>query len=242
MDTIIKNLSYIHDRIKIACESVNRDANEVKLLLATKTVTPDKIKVALDCGETLIGENKIQELRDKDEALKGYDVERHFIGHLQTNKIKDVLKYATCIQSIDRIDLAQKLDQRLQYEGRSMDVLVQVNTSFEESKFGVSPDEALELIKEVAKYDTLKIKGLMTIGILSSDNESVRKCFRLLKKVQEEAMSENISGVSMNTLSMGMSGDFEAAIEEGATILRIGTAVFGPRIYPDSYYWDENKK
>lgn len=242
MDTIIKNLSYIHDRIKIACESVNRDANEVKLLLATKTVTPDKIKVALDCGEALIGENKIQELRDKDEALKAYDVERHFIGHLQTNKIKDVLKYATCIQSVDRIDLAQKLDQRLQYEGRSMDVLVQVNTSFEESKFGVSPDKALELIKEVAKYDTLKIKGLMTIGILSSDNESVRKCFRLLKKVQEEAIAENISGVSMNTLSMGMSGDFEAAIEEGATILRIGTAVFGPRIYLDSYYWDENKK
>ncbi|QIK60297.1 YggS family pyridoxal phosphate-dependent enzyme [Dysgonomonas sp. HDW5A] len=239
MNTIVENLAYIHKRIKMVCESSGRAESDVRLLLATKTVAPERIKIALDCGETLIGENKIQELRDKDSELKDYPVERHFIGHLQTNKIKDVLKYASCIQSVDRLDLAQKLDQRLQYEGRSIDILVQVNTSFEDSKFGVAPDEAINLIKHIALYDTLNIKGLMTIGILSSDNESVRKCFRLLKKIQQKVIAEHIDRVDMNVLSMGMSGDFEAAIEEGSTMLRVGTSVFGSRIYPDSFYWNE---
>lgn len=239
MNTIVENLAYIHKRIKMVCESSGRAESDVRLLLATKTVAPERIKIALDCGETLIGENKIQELRDKDSELKDYLVERHFIGHLQTNKIKDVLKYASCIQSVDRLDLAQKLDQRLQYEGRSIDILVQVNTSFEDSKFGVAPDEAINLIKHIALYDTLNIKGLMTIGILSSDNESVRKCFRLLKEIQLKTIAENINRVDMNVLSMGMSGDFEAAIEEGSTMLRVGTSVFGSRIYPDSFYWNE---
>lgn len=239
MNTISENLTYIHSRIKAACQSSNRAENDIRLLLATKTVTPERIKIALDCGETLIGENKIQELRDKDPMLKDYSIERHFIGHLQTNKIKDVLKYASCIQSVDRLDLAQKLDQRLQYEGRSMDILIQVNTSFEDSKFGISPNEAIHLIKQVAQYDTLNIKGLMTIGILSSDNESVRKCFRLLKEVQQKAITENINRVDMSVLSMGMSTDFEMAIEEGSTMVRIGTSVFGSRIYPDSFYWNE---
>lgn len=239
MNTIAENLAYIHSRIKAVCQSSGRDESDVRLLLATKTVDPDKIKIALDRGESLIGENKIQELRDKDSDLRDCSVERHFIGHLQTNKIKDVLKYASCIQSVDRVDLAQKLDQRLQYEGRSMDILIQVNTSFEDSKFGVAPDEAIALIRNIAQYDTLKIKGLMTIGILSSDNESVRKCFRLLKAIQQQTISQNIDRVGMDVLSMGMSGDFEAAIEEGSTMLRVGTSVFGSRIYPDSFYWNE---
>lgn len=161
---------------------------------------------------------------------------------MQTNKIKDVLKYASCIQSVDRLDLAQKLDQRLQYEGRSMDILIQVNTSFEDSKFGISPNEAIHLLKQVAQYDTLNIKGLMTIGILSSDNESVRKCFRLLKEVQQKVIAENIDRVDMSVLSMGMSTDFETAIEEGSTMVRIGTSVFGSRIYPDSFYWNEQSR
>ena len=239
MNTIVENLAYIHNRIKMVCESSDRGESDVRLLLATKTVAPERIKIALDCGETLIGENKIQELRDKDSELKDYPVERHFIGHLQTNKIRDVLKYASCIQSVDRLDLAQKLDQRLQYEGRSIDILIQVNSSFEDSKFGVAPDEAINLIKHIALYDTLNIKGLMTIGILSSDNESVRKCFRLLKEIQLKTIAENINRVDMDVMSMGMSGDFEAAIEEGSTMIRVGTSVFGSRIYPDSFYWNE---
>src|SRR5690606_22454645 len=164
----------------------------------------------------------------------------HFIGHLQTNKIKDLLKYnVSCIQSLDRLDLAEKLHQRLQFENNTIEVLIQVNTSFEESKFGVSPDNAIELVKQVAQLETLKIKGLMTIGLFSAEIEKVRKCFRLLKDIQQQIIALNISNVEMKELSMGMSGDMETAIEEGATIIRVGTAIFGQRVYPDSYYWNE---
>jgi len=147
----------------------------------------------------------------------------------------------SCIQSLDRFDLAEKLHQRLQYENKTIEVLIQVNTSFEESKFGVQPDNVIELVKQVAQLETLKIKGLMTIGLFSSETEKVRKCFRLLKDIQQQIIALNIPNVEMQELSMGMSGDMETAIEEGATIIRVGTAIFGQRIYPDSYYWNENK-
>lgn len=223
-----------------ACKIVNRKSEDVQLLLATKTVSAEKIEFALECGETLIGENKVQELKEKWEALKPYKHKSHFIGHLQTNKIKEVLRYVSCIESLDRLDLAQKLDQRLQFEGRCIEVFVQVNTSYEDSKFGIDPQKVISFIKEVSKYDTLKIKGLMTIGLFSSENEQVRKCFKLLKNIQEQVIEENIPKVEMKELSMGMSGDLEIAIEEGATIVRVGTAIFGKRIYPDSYYWNES--
>src|SRR5690606_9347135 len=162
-------------------------------------------------------------------------------GHLQTNKIKDRLKYGvSCIQSLDRLDLAGKIHQRLQFENKTIEVLIQVNTSFEESKFGVSPDNVIQLVKQVAQLETLKIKGLMTIGLFSAETEKVRKCFRLLKDIQQQIIALNIPNVEMQELSMGMSGDMETAIAEGATIIRVGTAIFGQRIYPDSYYWNEN--
>lgn len=242
MDTIKNNLSIIHQRIKKACEKVNREANDVRLLLATKTVPADRIALALECGETLLGENKVQELKEKDPILYQYNCEKHYIGHLQTNKIKEVLRYVTCIESIDRLDLVQKLDQRLQFEGRSMDILIQVNTSYEDSKFGLDPVSVVPFIKEVSKYETLNIKGLMTIGLFSAEEAKVRKCFRLLKNIQQQVIEENILNVDMTELSMGMSGDLEVAIEEGATIVRVGTAIFGERIYPDSYYWNESEK
>ncbi len=239
---ILTNIQHIEHRIQTACERSNRPIEDVKLLLATKTVIPELIKVALKNGNTLIAENRVQELKEKYEALKDTPHTNHFIGHLQTNKVKDVLKCdVACIHSIDRLDLAEKLHQRLLFEEKTMDVLIQVNTSFEESKFGVDPDEAIALIKQVAKFSTLKIKGLMTIGLLSSENEKVSKCFRLLKSVQEQAIALNIPNVEMEELSMGMSGDFEAAIEEGATIIRVGTSIFGKRPTLDSFYWNENK-
>jgi pyridoxal phosphate enzyme (YggS family) len=129
----------------------------------------------------------------------------------------------------------------LEYEGKTIEVLIQVNTSEEESKFGVHPDQAIELVKQVAQFDRLKIKGLMTIGLFSAETEKVRRCFRLLKNIQEQIIDMNIPNVDMQELSMGMSGDLETAIEEGATIVRVGTAIFGQRIYPDSYYWNEKK-
>ena len=239
---IINNLQNILQRIETACICSNRSPDEVRLLLATKTVPANRIKQALEAGSTLIAENKVQELKEKYDDLKEIPHTNHFIGHLQTNKIKDILKYdVSCIQSLDRIDLAEKLQQRLEAEGRTIEVLIQANTSGEESKFGVHPEKVLELIKRVSELNALKIKGLMTIGLFSAETEKVRACFRLLKELQQQIISHNIPEVEMKELSMGMSGDLETAVEEGATIVRVGTAIFGQRIYPDSYYWNEDK-
>ncbi|MCT3628966.1 YggS family pyridoxal phosphate-dependent enzyme [Elizabethkingia anophelis] len=239
---IINNLQNTLQRIEMACIRSNRSPDEVRLLLATKTVPVNRIKQALAAGCTLIAENKVQELKEKYDDLKEIPHTNHFIGHLQTNKIKDILKYdVSCIQSLDRINLAEKLQQRLEAEDRTIDVLIQINTSGEESKFGIHPEKALELVKQVSELSALKIKGLMTIGLFSAETEKVRTCFRLLKELQQQIISHNIPGVEMNELSMGMSGDLETAVEEGATIVRVGTSIFGQRIYPDSYYWNENK-
>ena len=238
---ISRNLQAISQRVKKACAKAGRDPGEVKILLATKTVAVDRIQSALQAGYTLIGENKVQELSQKYQALQQFQPVHHFIGHLQTNKVKELLKYnVTCIQSIDRFDLACKLHQRLQARERTMSVLIQVNTSAEESKFGVAPDKTIDLVQRISGLHTLKIEGLMTIGLLSADKEQARPCFRLLKQIQQQVNTFNIPNVSMNELSMGMSGDLEIAIEEGATLIRIGTAVFGERNYPDSYYWNES--
>ncbi|QJB32519.1 YggS family pyridoxal phosphate-dependent enzyme [Chitinophaga oryzae] len=238
---ILDRLQQINARIQQACTRSQRNADSVKLLLATKTVPANRIKTALEAGYTLIAENKVQELKEKYDALEAVPHENHFIGHLQTNKIKDLLKYSvTCLQSLDRADLAEKLHQRLQLEGKKMTVLIQVNTSGEESKFGVAPEGALQLVKQVSRLDTLQIKGLMTIGLLSTETEKVRQCFQLLRSLQQQIIAAAIPGVAMDELSMGMSGDMETAIEEGATIVRVGTAVFGQRPTPDSYYWNES--
>ncbi len=242
-ENIIHNLNVILKRIENACINAGRNPKEVKLLMAIKTVSADRIKIALQTGQTLIAENKVQEVKEKYEDLKNIPHTSHFIGHLQTNKIKDILKYGVqCVQSVDRLDLAEKLHQKLLAEEREMDILIQVNTSNEESKFGVSPENTLDLVKEISTLSTLKIKGLMTIGLFSSDEERVRTCFQLLKSLQQKITNLNLPNVEMKELSMGMSGDLEIAIQEGATIVRVGTAIFGERIYPDSYYWNEQNK
>lgn len=247
-DQILNNLGVIVGRIERACVKCGRNPKDVRLLLATKTVPASLIEVAFEAGQTLIGENRVQEIKEKYPELKKHEEEtgiehtKHFIGHLQTNKIKEILKYGvSCVQSVDRLDLAEKLHNRLVFENKTLDVLIQVNTSFEESKFGIAPAKAIELVRGVAEFNTLRIKGLMTIGLFSSQEEKVRKCFKLLKDLRDEISSLNIPGVEMNELSMGMSTDLETAIEEGATIVRVGTAIFGQRIHPDSYYWNEKQ-
>ncbi len=241
-ELITQNILKIRERIHSACELSKRNPSEVRLLLATKTVTAKRIKMAFESGCTLIGENKIQEVREKYEDLKQIPHQSHFIGHLQSNKIKEILRYnVDCIQSLDRMSLARKLQNRLEFENKTMDVLLQFNTSFEESKFGMNPEHAVEFAKEVSKLNRIRVKGLMTIGLFSAEPEKVRKCFQRLKKAQEEIVSAQIPNIEMKELSMGMSGDLEIAIEEGATIIRVGTAVFGERMYPDSYYWNEKK-
>ncbi|ADQ16473.1 alanine racemase domain protein [Leadbetterella byssophila DSM 17132] len=237
MADILHNLQIIQNRIDLACAKANRSREEVRLLLATKTVTADRILTAMQAGYTLIAENKVQEVKEKFDALKDFSHISHFIGHLQTNKIKDLLKCnVSCIQSLDRLDLAEKLQSRLEKENKDIDVFIQVNTSEEESKFGIHPDQAEDLVRRVAELDRINIKGLMTIGLFSADLDKVRLCYQLLNRLRKEIQ---VPGVELKELSMGMSGDLEIAIEEGATIVRVGTAIFGQRIYPDSYYWNE---
>lgn len=238
-EMIISNLKEVHDRIEAACKLAGRNPLDVQLLLATKTVPADKIRIAIEAGENLIGENKMQELRDKDSGLKELNVERHFIGHLQTNKIKDVLKYVSCIQSLDRLNLAQELDKQLQKERRNLDVFIQVNTSFEESKFGLKPDEVISFIREMNHYGTLKIKGLMTIGLLDVEKEKMQPSLRLLREIRDEIYKAKIEGISELKLSMGMSQDLELAIAEGSNMVRIGTSIFGNR-FLGKEIWNEN--
>lgn len=234
-----ENLKHINKRIQKVCESSGRNPSDVKLLLATKTVSAENINRAIIVGERLIGESRAQELEQKYDSINHDDADVHFIGHLQTNKVNQVLRYTSFIHSVDRMRLANRLHRRLTNEGREIDILIQVNTSYEESKFGVAPEDALNFIEQVSELDTLNIKGLMTIGKLSSEPDEARKCFRLLKSIQEQVKERNFPGVEMDILSMGMSDDYEIAIEEGSTMVRVGTAVFGERMYPDSYYWNE---
>lgn len=242
MNHIIENIAQIKKRIAKAAKAAGRNPAEVKLLLATKTVSAENIKIALESGERLIGENRAQELKSKYTDLLDVPHQKHFIGYLQTNKIKDLLRYGvTCIQSVDRLDLAEKLQARLEFEKKEIDVFIQVNTSNEDSKFGVAPENAIELTKQVAELPNIHIKGLMTIGLFSAEEAKVRVCFKLLKDIQRQIIALNLPRVEMNELSMGMSHDLEFAVEEGSTMVRVGTAIFGQRIYADSYYWNENK-
>lgn len=238
-EEILYNLQQVHARIKNACKASGRNASDVQLLLATKTVPAAKIRIAIEAGESLIGENKMQEFRDKDAELKDLNIERHFIGHLQTNKIKDVLKYVTCIQSLDRLNLAEELHKQLQKENRNLDVFIQVNTSFEESKFGLSPVEVIPFIKEIKKYDTLKIKGLMTIGLLDVEKEKMLPSLRLLREIRDNIYAEKTTEITDLKLSMGMSQDLELAIAEGSNLVRIGTSIFGNR-FLGKEIWNEN--
>ncbi|MEZ5024708.1 MAG: YggS family pyridoxal phosphate-dependent enzyme, partial [Chitinophagales bacterium] len=209
---IVNNIIKIKDRINKACKQAKRNPEEIKLLLATKTVNPKRIKEAIEFGETLIAENKVQEVKEKFVVLKDVPHQQHFIGHLQTNKIKEILKYdIKCIHSLDRFSLAQKLHNQLIKENKTIDVLVQINTSEEESKFGITSSEAVNFIKQVAQFNTLKIKGLMTIGVFSSDFDKIRGCFKKLKCIQQEVIEANIPNVEMKELSMGMSNDLEIA-------------------------------
>ena len=227
---IVHNLQVIHSRIVHACASCDRDPGEVQLLLATKTVDPEGIRYAIESGYTLIGENKVQEFSSKFEALSDLIYARHFIGHLQRNKVREVLKYADNIQTIDSIPLAMEINKEMNARGKKLDVMIQVNTSFEESKYGLSPDEVMAFMGEMINMTHLNITGLMTIGLPGETAEAARPSYQLLRTIGEE-INNTYFERPIHQYSMGMSGDLEVAIEEGATIVRVGSAVFGPRIY-----------
>lgn len=226
----------VQQRVAAACRAAGRDPSEVTILPVSKTFGADVIRAATALGMRRLGENKVQEIRAKAEPLADCGIAWVMIGHLQTNKARDVARLASEVQSLDRLELAQALDRRLQHEGRSLDVLVQVKTSTEESKYGLPPAELPAFLDRLAAFETLRVRGLMTLAIHTHDPAQVRACFRRLRELRDDA---RVRGHELPRLSMGMSGDFDLAIAEGSTEVRIGTAIFGARPYPDSYYWPE---
>jgi len=239
VETIAANVARVRERVTAACARVGRDPAAVALLPVTKTVPPERLRAAHAAGLTRFGENKVQEARAKAEALADLGVEWSVIGHLQTNKAKYVARFAAEVQSLDSVRVAEALDRRLQAEGRGIDVLVQVNTSGEASKYGLPPEEVPAFLRELPAFSALQVRGLMTLAIFSSDLGRVRACFRLLRDMRTRLRDGAPSGIDLAELSMGMSGDYEIAVEEGATIVRVGQAIFGRRPLPDSFYWPE---
>ncbi len=224
-----ERIAQIRNRVALACARVGRPPEEVTLLPVSKTFDVSAIREAIDLGYTRFGENRMQEVAQKAPLLADRGVQWVVIGHLQTNKAKEVAKFAHELQSLDRLDLAEALERRLQQEGRTIDVLVQVKTSPEETKSGLKPTELFEFLRKLTSYQTLRVRGLMTMAVLSENTQAVRACFSQLKQLQERARQEAIEGISLDRLSMGMSGDFEIAIEEGSTEIRVGSAIFGSR-------------
>lgn len=229
---IAENITFIKKRIKIVAERCGRKAENIMFLGVTKTHPAETLDEALAGGLEYIAENKIQESEDKLPVLTQPYKEFHFIGHLQSNKIKKLMPLnPALIHSIDKLSTAKKLDAYCSTKGIVQNILVQINTSAEESKFGIEPADAEEFVREVAKLENLQIKGLMTIGMFTDDMEAVRNCFKMLKNIQTDIIRLDIPRVEMKHLSMGMTNDFEIAIEEGASIVRVGSAIFGARDY-----------
>jgi len=230
---IKQNIDKIKERVEKASKKAGRKPEDIKIVGVTKNVEPVRILKAIDAGIVDLGENRVQELQEKINAIraanKNENVNWHMIGHLQKNKVKYLIDSVVMIHSLDSVELAQEINKRAQKAGKIIDVLVQVNVAGEESKFGISKDEAMNFIKEISKYRNIKVKGLMTIAPLVSDPEEIRFVFKELRKIFIDISRENIDNIDMDYLSMGMSNDFEVAIEEGANIVRIGTAIFGKR-------------
>ncbi len=229
MSDIGQNIFNIKNDIAEACAKANRDPEEVLLLTVTKTVESENINDAIDQGITDIGENRVQEILNKYDSIN--PVNWHLIGHLQTNKVKYIIDKVKMIHSLDSIRLAKEIDKRAKKNQTSMNVLIQVNAANEDTKFGLHPKEVNDFIKKAQELENIKIKGLMTIVPYDENPENVRPYFKILKSLFEEIKAKNFLGIDMKYLSMGMSNDFKVAIEEGANIVRIGTAIFGKRNY-----------
>lgn len=233
-ETFRANLAAVEARIDAACAQAGRDRAEVRLQPITKTVPAHILRLAYDAGVHSFGENKIQEAMGKHEALPDLDIHWSIVGHLQTNKVKFLTRFAHEFHALDSLRLAEALDKRLETDGRTLDVYVQVNTSDEDSKFGLAPADLLPFVEELQRFPRLRPRGLMTLALFSDDMDRVRPCFELLRNLRDKAVTVN---PALRELSMGMSGDYELAIAEGANVVRVGQAIFGARPTPDSMYW-----
>lgn len=236
-DNIKDNLLSVKQKIEKACTDSGRDAGDIKLIAVSKTFLSEAISAALDFGQVDFGENKVQEMERKHYELKGKDIRWHLIGHLQTNKVKYVVPFVHLIHSVDSFKLSEKINSEAAKINKVIDCLIQVNTSNEDQKSGCEPNETINIIKTVSGFENVRIKGLMTIGKMLIDEgdpdeiKEVRRNFRLLNDLFHEAASFKFDRVEMKYLSMGMTADFAIAIEEGANMLRIGSAIFGHRNY-----------
>lgn len=229
---IADSLAAVRERIRSAAESAGRDPREIRLLPVSKTVSADRLRAAAAAGCRELGENKVQEAAGKAEALADLGIRWSVIGHLQRNKAKDVAAFAHEFQALDSLRLAAALDRRLQELSRPLDVLVQVNTSGEESKSGVTPQQLPELLRGLREFSGLRVTGLMTIAAASRDEDQVRACFRTLRDLRDQALETDPEAIGAGQLSMGMSGDLELAIQEGSTCVRVGRSIFGARPAP----------
>lgn len=227
--SIAENIKVVQNRVALACEKARRDLNEIQLIAVSKTVELDQIQEAIDAGLTNFGESRVQDAWRKYQAL-GNKVHWHMIGHLQTNKAKRALQFSDYLHSVDSIRLADELQVQAEKQEKILNIFIQVNTSGEDTKFGFTPQETPDSVQKISEYGNLNIKGLMTIGAYSADEQKVKQCFKQLRELQLR-LNERIANLELTELSMGMTNDFEIAIEEGATMIRVGRLIFGERKY-----------
>lgn len=223
-----QNITSVREKIKNAAKRAKRNPDDIHLMAVTKNVSSEIIQKAVDKGISVLGENRVQEARSKIDKVNG-KVNWHMIGHLQTNKVKDAVELFSMIHSLDSVKLAREIDKRAGRMEKVMDVLIQVNIAKEETKFGVKPECVSDFIKEIAPLSNIKIRGLMAMAPYSENPEDARKYFRKMKKIFDDIKDSKIENVNMEYLSMGMTGDYQVAIEEGSNIVRIGTGIFGKR-------------
>lgn len=220
----------VEEKISDACKRVGRNPEEVTLIAVSKTMPVEAIREAMECGVIEFGENRPQELRDKQAEITE-PLHWHMIGSLQTNKLKYVIGKTVLIHSVDSVHLAQAINELSGKKGLVTDILLEINVAGEESKHGISPEELEETVRTLATYSDIKIRGLMTVAPYTEDAEENRIYFKQMKQLMVDINSKNIDNVYMDILSMGMTGDYEIAIEEGATLVRVGTGIFGHRVY-----------
>ena len=230
MEDFKKNLEIIEENICEACKKVGRERSEVTLIAVSKTKPLEDLQAVYDLNIRDFGENKVQELTGKIESMPD-DIKWHMIGHLQSNKVKYIVDKVELIHSVDSLRLAEEISKQAIKKNVNVNILVEINIGDEESKFGISADEVKVLVRDIAKLDNIKVQGLMCVAPYVVDSEENRAFFHKIKDLSVDIMKENIDNVSMNVLSMGMSNDYQVAIEEGATMVRIGSNLFGKRDY-----------
>ena len=227
---VAENLAQVQKNIKESCRKINRDPGEVMLIAVSKTKPVEMLKEAYDAGARVFGENKVQEIVDKYDQMPS-DVKWHMIGHLQRNKVKYIVDKVAMIHSVDSFRLAETIEKEATKKDVIVPILIEVNVAQEESKFGLKPEEVLPFIEEIAGFSHIQINGLMTIAPYVENAEENRRIFRELKKLSVDIAAKNINNVIMSVLSMGMTGDYMVAVQEGATMVRVGTGIFGARNY-----------